>query len=186
MVDGFESKKATESRTLKNITDIKEGLKRQHDHVRDLEKLSGKCNPKACLGYVNGLCDGTFLNFSHLARKFGLKEIDCKQKDNKGQIVKEFLIKSGVDIEKFDYHAKLPENGMNIRRKKVKLYNCNRVSLPMDVTTADITKCLISEIQEGKYSLGELIVPIKFKKISVSKDGDLTEDYFYVRGRKNP
>ena len=55
----------------------------------------------------------------------------------------------------------------------------------MDVTTADITKCLISEIQEGKYSLGELIVPIKFKKISVSKDGDLTEDYFYVRGKKN-
>ena len=51
----------------------------------------------------------------------------------------------------------------------------------MDVTTEDITKCLISEIQEGKYSLRELIVPIKFKKISVSKDGDLTEDYFYVR-----
>ena len=46
----------------------------------------------------------------------------------------------------------------------------------MDVTTENITK----------YSLGELFVPIKFKKISVSKDGDLTEDYFYVRGRKNP
>ena len=64
--------------------------------------------------------------------------------------------------------------------------HCNRVSVPMDVTTEDITKCLIAEIQEGKYSLGELIVPIKFKKICVSKDGDLTEDYFYVRGRKNP
>ena len=38
----------------------------------------------------------------------------------------------------------------------------------------------------GEYTLGESIVPIKFKKISVSKDGDLTEDYFYVRGRKNP
>ena len=80
----------------------------------------------------------------------------------------------------------MPENGVNIRRKKLKLYNCNRVSVPMDVTTEDLTKCLISEIQEGKYSLGELIVPIKFKKISVSKDGDLTEDYFYVRGRKTP
>ena len=56
----------------------------------------------------------------------------------------------------------------------------------MDVTTEDITKCLVSEKQEGKYSLGELIVPIKFKNISVLKDGDLTEDYFYVRGRKNP
>ena len=120
MVDGFESKKAAEVRTLKNITDINEGLKRQHDHVGDLEKLSGKWNSNACLGYVNTLFDGTFINFSDLARKFGLKEIDCKQKDNKGQIVKEFLIKSGVDIDKFDYHAKLPENGVKIRRKKLK------------------------------------------------------------------
>ena len=146
MVNGFESKKAAEVRTLRNITDINEGLKRQHDHVGDLEKLSGKWSSNACLDYVNTLCDCTFINFSDLARKFGLKEIDCKQKDNKGEIVKEFLIKSGVDIDKFDYHAKLPENGMNIRRKKLKLYNCNRVSVPMDVTTEDITKYLISEI----------------------------------------
>ena len=52
MVDGFESKKAAEVRTLKNITDINEGLKRQHDHVGDLEKLSGqmefKCMPGLC------------------------------------------------------------------------------------------------------------------------------------------
>ena len=79
-------------------------------------------------GYVNRLCDGAFLNFSHLARKFGLKEIGCKQKDNKGQILKEFLIKNGLDIEKFDYHAKLPENDVNIRRKKLKLYNFNSVN----------------------------------------------------------
>ena len=45
----------------------------------------------------------------------------------------------------------------------------------MDVTT-EKKHCLLSEIHEGKYSLGELIVPIKFKKISVSIDGDLTED----------
>ena len=49
MVDGFESKKASEVRTLKNITDIKEGRKRQHDHVGYLDKLSGKWNLKACL-----------------------------------------------------------------------------------------------------------------------------------------
>ena len=51
----------------------------------------------------------------------------------------------------------------------------------MDITTENITKSLASEIQEAKYSLGELIVSIKFKKISVSKDSDLTDDYFYVR-----
>ena len=76
-------------------------------------------------------------------------------------------------------------HAIRTNRKKLEIYNCNRVSVPMDVTTGNITKCFISEIEEGKYSLGELIVPIKFKKISVSKDGDLTEHYFYVRGRKN-
>ena len=152
MVDGFESKKAAEVRTLKNINDIKEDRK-QHNHVGDLNKLSGKWNSKACLDYVNRLCDGAFLNFSHLARTFVLEEIDCKQKDNEGQILKEFLIKSGVDIEKFDYHAKLPENGVNICKMKLKLYNCNRVSVPMDVTTEDITKYLISEIHEGNWRI---------------------------------
>ena len=87
MVDGFESKKDAGERRLKNITDIHDGRKRQHDHVGDLEKLDGIWSSKACLDYVNGLCDGTFLNFSQLAREYGLKESNCKQKDNKGQIV---------------------------------------------------------------------------------------------------
>ena len=56
----------------------------------------------------------------------------------------------------------------------------------MNPTTENIKKYLLLDVQEGKYSFGELIVPIKFKRISVSKDGNLTEDYFYVRGRKNP
>ena len=44
MVDGLESKKAAEVRTLQNITNIREGLKRRHDHVGDFDKLSGKWN----------------------------------------------------------------------------------------------------------------------------------------------
>ena len=49
--------------------------------------------------------------------------MDCKQKENK-----EFLIANEVNIDKFDYHAKLPENGVNIRRKKLKLDNNKSVS----------------------------------------------------------
>ena len=67
MVDGFESKKAAAARRLNDITDIHEGRKRQHDHVGDLGKLDGKWRSKDCLDYVNGLCDGTFINFSQLA-----------------------------------------------------------------------------------------------------------------------
>ena len=120
MVEGFESKKTAEDRAMKNVADLRKGMKRPHNHVGDLGKFSSKWNSEACLVYVNGLCEGSFLNFSHLAREFGLKEMDCKQKDNNGQIVKEFLIASGVNIDKFDYHAKLPENGVNVRRKKLK------------------------------------------------------------------
>ena len=40
---------------------------------------------------------------------------------------------------------------MNIRRKKLKLYNNNRVSVPMDPTTENIKKYLLLDVQEGKY-----------------------------------
>ena len=69
-----------------------------------------------------GLCE--YIHFSDLARKFVSRKLIVNKKTIKVKSL-EYLVKSGVDIEKFDYHAKLPENGVNIRRKKLKLYNCN-------------------------------------------------------------
>ena len=185
LVDGFESKKDAEIRTLNDKFQISSGLKRRHKPVGDLEKLADTWRSKECLDYVNGLPDGESINFSMLARKFGLKDVNCKQKDNKGQIVKEFLKSKGVDVGKFSYHAKMNEEGVNIRRKKKRLDNFNRISVPMDPTPQQVTADLILKVEEGKYTLGELVVPIKFKKIVVTKDGHVKEEEFTLCGRKD-
>ena len=50
------------------------------------------------LSYVNNLDDGALLNFSDLARTFGLKDNDAYGKDNKNQVVKQFLVNNGINI----------------------------------------------------------------------------------------
>ena len=186
MVDGFESKKDAGVRTLQDNLEISAGLKKRHKPIGDLEKLADTWRSQECLDYVNILPDGANINFSLLARNFGLKDVNCKQKDNKGQVVKEFLKSKGVDVEKFTYHAKVNEEGVhNIRRKKKKISSYKRISVPMDPTPQQVAADLISKVEEGKYTLGELVVPIKFKKIVVTKDGDVKEEEFSLCGRKD-
>ena len=76
-----------------------------------------------CLSYVNNLYDGTLLNFSDLARTFGLKDNDAYGKDNKNQVVKLFLVNNGININRFNYHKKMDHDQFHIRRKKLKLKN---------------------------------------------------------------
>ena len=47
-----------------------------------------------CWEYVNELEDNAVINFSELARMFGLKDSGAKGKDNKHQVVKQFLVES--------------------------------------------------------------------------------------------
>lgn len=74
---------------LNNIKDIKEGRKIPHSHVGNVDNNIWKSED--CLNYVNSLDDNSRLNFSELARMFGLKDENDYGKDNKSQIVKEFL-----------------------------------------------------------------------------------------------
>ena len=181
MVKSFESKSDAEKRTLKNTEAIKEGRKRQHNPLGNLDKY--KWQSKECLDFVNNLEEGAYLNYSELARMFGLKDKDEFGKDNKNQIVKQFLINNGVEVDKFDYHKKT--DNINVRRKKLKLSDNSRVSIPTEPTIHAVKKDLNLQILEGKYEMGELIVPIKFKKCSVS-NGEIKWEEFEVRGRKTP
>ena len=98
------------------------------------------------------------LNFSDLARTFGLKDNDAYGKDNKNQVVKQFLVR-------FNYHKKMDYDQFHIRRKKLKLKNTGvNVSVPTDPCLDDIKRNLHRDILDGKYEMGKLIVPIKFWK----------------------
>ena len=181
MVQQFESKGDAVIRTLQDKKAVEEGRKRPRNPIGNINKY--KWQSDECLEFVESLEDGSFMNYSELARMFGLKDGDMFGKDNKNQIVKQFLINNGVDVEKFGYHKKT--NAIHVRRKKLKLDNNSRISIPTEPTIEEVKRELNLNLQEGKYTMGELIVPITFKKC-VLTDGVLKYEEFEVRGRKTP
>ena len=87
---------------------------------------------------------------------FGLKDKDSFQKDNKNQIVKQFLIENGVNIdEKFKYHKKIDPDQVNVRRQIKRLKDGN--SVPVDPCDDFKKRNLYQDINDGKYEMGELI-----------------------------
>ena len=65
----------------------------------------------------------------------------------------------------------------------VKLYQ--GIPLNTELCSAAKKQKLYEEIEMGKYEIGELVVPIKFSKLTV-KDGKLIREEFTVEGRKSP
>ena len=140
-----------------------------------------------CLSYVNNLDDGALLNFSDLGRTFGLKDNDAYGKDNKNQVVKQFLVNHGINIDRFNYHKKMDYDQFHIRRKKLKLKNTGgNVSVPTDPCLDDIKRNLHLDILDGKYEMGKLIVPIKFWKSITTVENEIIYKPFEVEGRKTP
>ena len=177
MAESFETKKEAEVRTRNEIQMLKDGKKRKHKPIANLDRYQWQS--KDCLEFVNSLVPGSCINYSLLALEYGLK--DPGTKDNKNQVVKEFLIENGVDLSQFLEHRK-GKSKFNVRRKKRRLdYG---VSIPVKQTNEQISMKLKEEILEGKYSIGELIVPCVFKKCFVTQEG-LKWEEFAVEGRKN-
>ena len=119
------------------------------------------------------------VNFSELSRKYGAAE---KTKVG-NMVVKEFLIKSGVDLEKFRTTRKNAEPAP--RRRLNRMYG-GGITTPVPRTNAAIQETLKSKILNGEYRLGEIITPRRYKKLMLHPDGTLKEEYFTVSGRKIP
>ena len=119
------------------------------------------------------------INFSELSRKYGAAE-----KTKVGNIVvKEFLTKSGVDLDKFKTRRKNAEPAP--RRRLNRMYG-GQITTPVPRTTAATRETLKSKIRNGEYRLGEIITPQQYKKVMLDPDGTLKEEYFRISGRKIP
>lgn len=42
------------------------------------------------------------------------------------------------------------------------------------------------KIQKGEYTIGELVVPRKYEKLIIDKNGNVVKTEFTVEGRKQP
>ena len=109
-----------------------------------------------------------FINFTGLAKKYDMKNKEGNIPGNGGQVVKEFLIENGIDSSSFNYKSK-DRNNENTRRCKRKIKGTS-ISLPCDPTNVKVKKELKRMVHEGNYSLGELIVPQKYKKVVLNDD----------------
>ena len=176
----FENQQDAEERTLKQLENIREGKRCANNHAGNLQSYEWRSQD--CLDYVTNLLPGSHINFSELARQFGLKDNGDYRSDNKNQVVKKFLHENNVDLGQFVQHRN-QQTQHNVRRKKRKLTFDSNVSLPMLPSNEQVKRELISQIRDGKYTMGELIVPCIFKKCS--NNGILCWKEFAVEGRKN-
>lgn len=58
--------------------------------------------------------------------------------------------------------------------------------MPTPDTNDVLKKTLKLKIQNGQYTVGELIVPKKYEKLILDKDGNVKKEEFIIEGRKRP
>lgn len=104
---------------------------------------------------VEGYGDETKVNWSELARRYQIKNKKGQIAKNGGQIAQEWLISQGVNLHRF---SRPSENERQPRRKKLKGLG-GEISLPTPETNDSLKQKLKLKIQQGEFTVGELIVP---------------------------
>ena len=131
--------------------------------------------------------DTTAINYSNLERKYNVLNSKGKPAKNGGQMFKEHLKEQNICLKQFCYngkgrHSNKPQT-KQIRKRKLKI--TGRYSIPCDETIAQTKQKLTEDIESGKYSLGEPIVPKEYKKLTI-KNNKVNEESFTIYGRKIP
>ena len=132
---------------------------------------------------VRSYPEGYKINFSELARCYGVKNNNSECPKNGGQIVKMFLEENGINFGSFNFKNK---SDFHFRRKKINIAGIN-ISIPTDITNTEIKTNLTKLINDGTYTIGDLIVPQKFEKLVLNADLTTTEiKEFEIAGCKVP
>ena len=173
MTEYFETSEQCKERTFKDMEKIESG-KNAKNHVA-LHILPW--NEEECLEMVRAYPEGNKINFSELARHYGVKNNNNEFPKNGGQFVKMFLQENGINFDSLNYKNK--SAAVHSRRKKRKIDGIN-VSIPTDVTNTEVKEYLAKLIN---YTIGDLIVPQ-----TIVLNADLTTEIkeFEIAGRKVP
>ena len=143
---------------------------------RPIEKMN--FNKVGLLHEVESYNDTVAINYSDLARKYNVLNSKGKPAKNGGQIIKEYLKEQNICLNQFHYNGKGRHSNNSemkqIRKRKLKI--TGGYSIPCDEAISKTKQKLREDIESGKYSLGEPIVPKEYKK--------LTEESFTIYGRQ--
>ena len=176
----LESKKSAKERRSLIIAQEKSGLRKKKNHSGNIENMKGfdKCTLK---NEVNGYAEGTIVNWSDLARRYKITNKRGSPAKNGGQIVQDFLVSEGIDVDKFKKTIKQDR----VRRRKLRGKG-GEISLPTPETNDSLKNTLKAKILNGDIHVGEMIVPKKYSKLVLSKDNEIQAEEFVVQGRKIP
>ena len=118
----------------------------------------------------------TPINWSAVGREHNI------QGGNAGQIVKEFAVEKGINI---DYlRNSTPRRRVVTRSSKKRLPRCD-VSIPANPPVSIIDKEIESMISSGRFTLGEECAPYTLIKY-VPKDGKISREEIVIKARKIP
>ena len=95
---------------------------------------------------------------------------------NGGQIVKDWLVSQGTDVNQFNTEDKQREKQPR-RRKPCGVGG--EIAVPSAKTNDAMKDALRANIENGQYTVVELIVPKKYDKLVLNKEGSLKK-----KGRK--
>ena len=157
MATSFEPKEAAKNR--KEKLDCQPAVKKsKKDHIGKLEEMTW--DKDALLAEVKSYEDGRSVSWRALANKYKVCNSKGQLANNGGQIVKQFVISQGIEINNFKPVCQRSGKQEVVRRKKRKVSG-GEISMPTDCPPAKLRKMLIENLNSGEYTIGEMIVPKK-------------------------
>ena len=170
----------------KRKAEVQDPMKSRKKVCGSFEKMN--FDKEALLPEVTSYPDDEKVNFTKLTSKYNVLNKSGKVTQNDGQIIKEFLKENDVNISRFtnyngDGRKISSTENPSIRKRKLKL--SGDISMPSDDSAETIRSELKQDITDGKYLIGEPIIPKEYTKLAL-KDGEIQETTFSVYGRKIP
>ncbi|KAL5509921.1 hypothetical protein EMCRGX_G005368 [Ephydatia muelleri] len=128
----------------------------------------------AALNELKNWSEDKKINWSQVARQYNIPG------KNRGQVLKEFARKNGLDTYALDG---LAEN-RRTRAKKLKMPG-NEISMPCTSTTQMVKEKWAADIEDGTYSIGIDCAP-KEMTVVTCRDGEVVEQPVAIYSRKVP
>ena len=103
----------------KKRTRREEEERQQNKRARKNHGSTDRWDLKPCVEAISRLPEGSYINFTELARKYKVENDNEEVLRNGGQIIKKALVEGGIDLDKFEFMGK--NNELRERRKLNKL-----------------------------------------------------------------
>lgn len=154
-----------------------------YDHVGDISKMN--FDKEGLVLEATSWTPTTKVNWSVLARKYKILNRKGEIAANGGSIAKAYLL----EREKEGMHLQFKDKDVKktiVRRKRKTIPDCGNVPMPLEMNPKKLKKQVLQEIMDRNINIGKAIVPRKYKKYKLDKNGHVVNSEFVVEGRKVP